>query len=104
MAKKVDGELVLSNKEMDKILFNDLFLEKNDLAHKLEKARLLELQLRSKLLGNEIEKQNMQLEKSNALRAESLKARQSFLGTIAKKHDLPKGWGYDPDSGKIVIE
>lgn len=96
-----DGKFLLK----EEILEMELNLEKNKGNKLLELAESLKLKLKSKdieILKRDLEIGQLFLEKLKVKHSKEVESSREFNNEIKVKYEVSGGFGFDPDSGKIV--
>lgn len=93
----------LTTVELNQIALDQSKEENAELKAQMCGLKVLNLELRMKLLAHDLtSEKNCLVTFRNAVSQAKIE-RANNLKILAKKHGLSDGWGYNPDSGEIVV-
>ena len=102
MSDNAKDSKILSDKELVKLNQDQLGLDNCALKLSLEEKQLEILKLRSQVLSEQTERQRFIIGGARKAEGSQRAVKKAFVDLMTVKHNLTKGWGYDPIAGNIV--
>lgn len=94
----------LTDKQLSKIMIDDAQLAFAAECVKSKKHEVMILEQRKQIIAYETDKLRSELENMRKAEADCREKSAANKKMIAKAHKLSGNWGYNPDSGEIVID